>query len=32
MLEDWGKKIQVFVEGFDDITNNIENNDTNKGK
>ena len=29
MLEDWGKKIQVYVQEFDEITNNIENNDTN---
>ncbi len=32
ILENWAKKIQVFVEEFDEITNNIENNDTNKGK
>jgi hypothetical protein len=32
MLEEWSKKIEVFVKEFDDITKNLENNDTNKGK
>ena len=29
MLEDWGKKIRVFVQEFDEISENIENNNTN---
>ena len=29
MLEDWGKKIQVFVEEFEDISKDLDNNTSN---
>ncbi|MEA2048996.1 MAG: hypothetical protein U9O64_11205 [Campylobacterota bacterium] len=32
MLEAWGKKIELFVQEFDTIAKDLENNTTNKGK
>lgn len=29
LLETWGKKLQVFMQEFDDIAKDLENNDTN---